>query len=87
MIWQLTEDYRIRVIPLNFVLEYLADGINPKTKEPTRKWKVHGYYSTLQGAIAALPDREAQHPEVKTIGDLTARLDGLAAQLSRRVGK
>ena len=87
MIWQLTEDYRIKVVPLNFILEYMADGVNPKTKAPTRKWKLHGYYSTLQAAIMAIPDREAQHPTVKTIGDLTARLEHLAAQLSKRVGK
>ena len=87
MIWQLTDDFRIKVVPLNFILEYMADGVNRKTGEPTRKWKLHGYYSTLQNAIAALPDRVAQHHEVKTIGDLTARLDSLAVQLSKRVGK
>jgi len=87
MIWQLTDDFRIRVVPLNFILEYMADVVNPKTGETKQKWKRHGYYSTLQNAIAALPDRVAQHPEVKTIGDLTARIESLAVQLSKRVGK
>ena len=85
MIWQLTDDYRIKVVPLNFILEYMADGVNPKTGEPTREPAITKIFRRKRPPN--VPDRVAQHPEVKTIGDLKARLDGLAAQLSKRVGK
>lgn len=86
MIWQLTDDIRIKVVPLNFILERLVQGKNPKTKEPTETWRVCGYYSSLESAIRALPSELAQCPDVETFEGLCARLDKLAGQLSRRVG-
>jgi len=88
MLWQLTDTVRIKVIPLNFVLEmYEEGGINPKTrKQAPAKWRIKGYYSTLEKAIAALPSELAQHPDVETFEGLCARIDKLAGQLARRVG-
>lgn len=88
MIWELAENWRISVVPLNFILEHFEEGgINRKTGEQGKaKWVRKGYYSSLEKAISAIPSELAQHPEVKTFGDLSARLDTLARQISRRVG-
>lgn len=87
MIWQLTPEYRVKVIPLNFVLERWTESVNPKTKEPTAGWKVIGYYSGLESAIRAIPDDLAQHPEVKDWEGLRERLESLADKLARSVGR
>jgi hypothetical protein len=88
MIWQLTDDYRISVVPMNFILERLREGgIDPKTKQPGKpRWVTVGYYSSLEAAISALPSDIAQHPEIETFAHLSEALRKLAGQLSRRVG-
>lgn len=88
MIWELTNTFRLRVEPMNFILEqYREGGINRRTGEQGKaKWVICGYYSTLQNAIRAIPDEIAQHPEVETFAGFIERLDKLAGQLARRVG-
>jgi hypothetical protein len=88
VIWQLTDDYRISVVPMNFILERLQDGgKNPKTGEFAKpRWVNVGYYSSLEAAISALPSDIAQHPEIETFAHLSEALRKLAGQLSRRVG-
>lgn len=87
MIWQLSEEYRVKVEPLNFVLQRLTEVTNRETKEARMDWKTVGYYSGLESAIRAIPDDIALSPEVEDYKGLRALLDALAGQLARRVGK
>ena len=90
MIIQLTEDWRIKVIPLNYVLEERVEsGIGPGGKLPKEpyKWEVKGYYSGLRSALTALPDFLAQSPKVETAEALFARWDKLCVQFARSAGR
>jgi len=87
---ELTEDWRINVIPLNFVLEErVPKGIAPGEKIAREgfNWVVRGYYSGLRAALLALPDFLAQSPGVETLEGYLARWDKVTAQLVRRAGK
>lgn len=88
MIWEISKDYRVSVVPLNFVLER-RHHTRPSDDHPEGRdtWKTVGYYSGLESALRAIPDDIAQLPEVQDYAGLRARLDTLAGQLARRVGK
>ncbi|MFZ9971066.1 MAG: LD-carboxypeptidase [Bacteroidia bacterium] len=79
-----------------------ARAVRPEELQDFKQWAAHYQWKVLESPHlydrenqfsgsheqrAADLHWAAQHPEVKTIWDLKARLDGLAAQLSKRVGK
>lgn len=88
MIWEITDTHRVRVEPLNFVLERRhhtkPTGDHPEGREV---WKVVGYHSGLESALRAIPDDIAALPEVQDYAGLRARLEALVGQLARRVGR
>ena len=87
---ELNEEWRINVIPLNFVLEQrMESGKRPDGSDPKEpyKWEVRGYYSSLRAALTALPDFLAQTPSVETLEGFFARWDKLCVQFARSAGK
>ena len=87
---EISDDWRVNVIPLNFVLEErVAKGAKPGEKVAVEgfRWDVRGYYSSLRAALTALPDFLAQSPGVETLEAYLARWDTLIATLARRAGK
>lgn len=56
---------------INYTLQVLETGINPKTKEPVTNWRIKGYFDNVRASLMAIIDRDMliDVDEIKTIGD------------------
>lgn len=86
MIIDLTDQWRVKVEPMNFILQQYAQT-KPSKKNPEggMKWKTYGYYSGLESALRALPDALAQCPEIETYQGYLAAWNDLARDLGGRM--
>ncbi len=84
MIWQLSDDYRVRTIPMNFVLEEYRE-IKPKDKPAYHEWTFLGNYSGLRSVLHALPDWVALRDDTKTLEGLLVALEALADDITERI--
>lgn len=65
---------------LNWVLEELVDGVNPRTKEPCQNWKVRGYFGRLEHLFDHLLDRHLVGPKNEVKG-LSESIEELLTEL------
>ena len=79
MIIPLADNWRIKTIPLNFVLEEQIDA-HDKDKNPVKRWVIRGYYSGMDSALQALPDHLALSPSVGTYEEYLAAWGDLRRQ-------
>lgn len=88
MIIPLSDDWQVKVVPLNFVLEQRY-RTKPSNEHPEGRldWKVCGYYSGLQAALLALPDHLAQSPEIETYEGFLAEWEALSKRITARIGR
>ena len=86
MIIQLSDDFRIRTDPYNWILERYAEVMDFKTGEPTGRydWRLQGYYGSAEQAIKAIPDHLARSPEIKTLQALNAAMERQVAMMDHR---
>ena len=87
---EIAEDWRIKVIPLNFELQQRVEsGNRPDGTAPTDpyKWQFRGYYSGLKSALTALPDHLTLSCEGEQIEALFTRWEGLCDKVARSAGK
>ena len=84
MIIEISENFRVKTIPLNFVLEERVEADATRKIKPkcSHKWVIRGYYSGLSAALAAIPDYLAQSPAIKTLGDYTRAWDALRKEVA-----
>jgi hypothetical protein len=86
MIFQLTDEWRIRTIPYNVVLDNLCDVTDFKTGEFIRKdWKEVGFYATVSQAIGAIPGHIVLDHRIETFDELLGKIALVAAALDARV--
>jgi hypothetical protein len=86
MIMNLTDEYRIKTIPHNVVLEALRPVADPKTKAFVRMdWQQVGFYSTLEQAVKGIPADIVLDPRVMDIESLRLRMEATAKQLESLV--
>ena len=86
MIIEISDEWRVRVEPMNFILEQYREVI-AKNKPPRMDWKFVGYYASLEQALLRIPHHLMQSGDLENIAGLPTRWESLIAQFSRRVGK
>jgi len=84
MIINITDEYRVKTIPMNFVLEQYRE-IKPRNKPVRYEWVFLGYYSGLASALKALPDHVALAEGLIDVGHLSARLRDIAEDAAKRL--
>ena len=60
----------------NITLEKLSHGTNPRTKEPTERWSVVGYFRTFRHALERIIERDMLINE-NQVDDLQSYLNEL----------
>jgi hypothetical protein len=86
MIWQLTDEYRVKTEPMNYVLQELRT-VRPKDKPPYEEWQTLGYYSGLRSVMKALPDYMGLRDDVTSLESLLGRLENTIEEVIARVNK
>lgn len=86
MIIEVSDEWRIKVEPMNFILEQLVE-VKPKDKPAHMDWKFCGYFPDPETALKALPGHLMQSRDLETMSGLSARWERVIAQFTRRVGK
>ena len=81
----MTDDWRVKVIPMNFVLEQ-HKKTKPSKKYPDGRmqWVRYGYYSSLENALRAIPSALAQSPTLTTLEEYTAEWRRIAASVQKK---
>jgi len=89
---QITEAYRIRTDPRNWILEYKQDPEKaPKGKacedsEMREAWKAWGYYPHLSGAINGLYALELKQSDAETLEELREESQRILDEIAGGLG-
>ena len=86
MIINITDEYRVKTIPMNFVLEQYRE-LKPRDKPSHHEWVFLGFYSGLASALRALPDHVALTEDLNDVAALSARLRDIAEGAAKRLLK
>lgn len=89
MIIPISDDWRVKVEGMNFILEHLQPTKPHKSNNYTAgvRWVLQGYYPSLKRALQALPDHLALSPGVTTLEGYMEAWDVLVNRLTAKLGK
>lgn len=83
----INENYRINIVPRNYVLEAKTEVLDRTTKEYKTEWKTVGYYGTIENLCKHLIDCElsTDSKERVDLTDLLVHLNIFEQKLTLKI--
>ena len=79
------DEWRLRLEPLNVVLERYRLIINPKDQSERYDWGFVGYYGSIAQAVKEIPVKASMLSQFETLAELNSKIGDLADALQTQL--